>query len=287
MKTRNELEAERRKSAGLRKNVEEEIQKGMDKALAGMTTDLLNKQFELLAHQAKVQAKERELQYREDRIEQLEVFLSEGQKYAYRLSNEEEDGLTIAEVIDEHDRRQAELTACKEFADREHKLAMHLQTVHFREAALQMREQQYKAIMRSSFEAEMREKNMPDMDAKLNQVADAEYNRGFGAGKVAGRAEAEDEAHQKGFLEGYQACHVTQVALSNFRHGRLARDSSELDFLYNAAHPHNLFTMGVKIGGLKLDKEKKPMVNGVRDKQIPLEKKPVLKQQKAEEPVRK
>jgi hypothetical protein len=287
MKTRNELEAERKKSVGMRKQVEEEIQRGMDKALASMTTDLLNKQFELLAHQAKVQAKERELQYREDKIEQLEIFLSEGQKYNYRQHNEEEGGLSMTEVIQEHNRRQAELTVRKEFADREHKLAMRLQSVHFREAALQRREQQYKAIMRNSFETEMREKTMLDMDEKLNQVADVEYNRGFGAGKVAGRAEAEGEAHQLGFLEGYHSCHLTQVSLSNFRHGRLARDSPELEFLYDPAHPHNLFTMGTKIGGLSLGKEKKPTANSVQREQIAVERKPVLEQDKAEEPVRK
>jgi hypothetical protein len=287
MKTRNELETERKKSAGMRKLVEEEIQKGMDEALASMTTDMLNKQFKMLAYQSKVETKERELQYRENCIEQLEVFLSEGQKYTYRQNNEEEGGLSMAEVKREHDRRQAELAARKDIADREHKLAMRIQGIQLREAAQQMREQQYKALMHGSFEVEMREKVMPDMDAKLNAVADVEYNRGFGAGKVAGRAEAEDEARQQGFLEGYQACHQTQVALSNALRGRLAHDSPELDFLYDSAHPHNLFTIGTKVGALSFDKGKKPVGSSVQHQQVQAEKKAVGEQRKIEEPVRK
>jgi hypothetical protein len=287
MKSRNELEAERKKSIGMRKLIEEDMRKGMEASLASMTTDLLNKQFKLLAHQEKVDAKERELRYREERIEQLEVFLSEGQKYVHRQNNKE-DGLSIVEVRSEHDRRQAELTVRKDFADREHQLAVRLQGVQFREAAQHMREQQYKAIIHDSFEAGMREKTMPDIEAKLEAVADVEYNRGFGAGKTAGRAEIEEETRQQGFLEGYQACHRAQVTLSNFRYGRIARDSPELDFVYDPAHPQNLFAMGAKVGGLlSLDKGKKVVAQPQTHPQAPVEKQAVREQKRVGESIRK
>jgi hypothetical protein len=110
MKARTELEAERKKNANMRVSVGDEKQKNMDAALGAMTTDLLHKQGKLLAHQEKVDAKQRELQYREARIEQLEIYLSEGQKQAYRAANGEEyeyeDGLTMADVDREFDLRQ-------------------------------------------------------------------------------------------------------------------------------------------------------------------------------------
>jgi hypothetical protein len=290
MKTRNELEAERKKHAGMRRSIEDETRTGMEATLASMTADLLDKQYKTLAHQQKVDTKERELRFREDRIEQLEVFLSEGQKHAYRQENEEDGGLSMAEVRGEHDRRQAELAVRKGFADREHKLAVHSQTLQIREAGLHMREQQYKALMRSSFEAEMRDKTLPDMEAKIKAVGDVEHNRGFGAGKIVGRAEVEEETRQQGFLEGYQACHRSQVALSNLRHGRIARDSPELDFIYDPAHPHNLFAVGARVGGLPVEKGKKTMGSSVAHQETHPQgrvEKPVQEQKKVEEPVRK
>jgi hypothetical protein len=291
MKMRNELEAERKKLAGMRKLIEEETRMGMDATLGSLTANLFNEQYKTLAHQQKVDAKVRELRFREDRIEQLEIFLSEGQKYAYRQENEEEGGLSMAEVRSEHERRQAELAVRKDFADREHKLAMHKQALQLREAGLQMREQQYKALVRGKLEAEMRDKTLPDMKAKLEAVANVEYNRGFGAGKVAGRGEVEEETRQQGFLEGYQACHRAQVVLSNLRHGRIARDSPELDFIYDLAHSHSLFAMGARVGGLlSAEKGKKPMATIAVHQQTHSQgqmEKPVQGQKKAEEPVLK
>jgi hypothetical protein len=288
MKTRNELEAERKKRTGMRKSIEDEIRTGMEATLASMTADLLDKQYKTLAQQQKMDAKERGLRLREDRIEQLEVFLSEGQKYAYRQENEEEDGLSMTEVRSEHDRRQFELAVRKGFTDCESKLAVDIQALQIREAGLQMREQQYKALMRSSFEAEMRDKTLPDIEAKLEAAAVVEYNRGFGVGKAAGRAEAEEETRQQDFLEGYQACYRAQVALSNFRHGRIARDSPELDFIYDPAHPHNLFAMGARVGGLlSVDKGKKATGSSGAHTQGQMAEQPLQEQKKVEEPVRK
>jgi hypothetical protein len=289
MKTRNELEAERKKSADMRTSVENEKQKVMEAALAVMTTDLLNKQGKTLSHQAKVDAKERELQYREARIEQLEIYLSEGQKQIYRQANPDEDidedGLTMADVNREHDRRQAELSAKKHIADMESKLNHRLQTLKLREAAQQMREEQYKALMRGAVEAEVREGSMPEVEAKLAQVADIEYNRGFGAGKEAGRRQSEEGAHERGLLEGYVLCHRSQVTMSKFRQGLIARDSPELDFIFDATHPHNMFTMGARFGEMKVGKEKKQMADGVQHKPVQGERKPDQEQNKPQEMV--
>jgi hypothetical protein len=281
MKARNELDAERRKSASVRTIVEEEQQKTMDAALAVMMTDLLNKQGKTLVHQAKVEAKERDLQYRQARIEQLEVYLSEGQKQFFRQANEEEDGPSIDHVNREHDRRQAELKTRKYIADMEGKLANRLQGLELREAALQMREKQYKALMRSALETEMREKSMPDVEVKLAQVAEIEYNRGYGVGKEAGRLQVEGEAHEKDFLEGYGACYRSQVTLSKVRHGVISQDSPEVDFIFDPAHPHNPYNIGKKLGFLE---EKEKRSSSVKKVNV-IKKEPGM-QKKAEEPTR-
>ncbi|KAF1915624.1 hypothetical protein BDU57DRAFT_452017, partial [Ampelomyces quisqualis] len=293
MKLRNELEAERKKSANMRKSVEEEKEKVMEAALSTMTTELLNKQVKMLTHQAGVEAKERDLQFREARIEQLEVYLSEGQKQVYRQSIGDEGGLTMAEVDREHDCRQAELQAKKYIADMEGKLAIRLQGLQLREAAQQMREQQYKALMRSSLEAETKQRMAQEIDARVNEVADMEYNNGFGAGRVAGHADVEVEVRQQGFLEGYNACRETEVLLSKTRQGLISRDSPELDFLYDSAHPRNPFTMGTRIGEWQRKQgqgQLKSMAEKVTMKKEPIgEKKAeaLVVQKKAEAPVGK
>lgn len=290
MKVRNELDAERKKSTSMRKSIEDEKEKVMDAALASMTTELLNKQFKTLTQQGKVEAMERDLLFRQARIEKLEVFLSEGQKQVYRQSHtDEEEGaenLNMAEVNREHDRRQTELKAQKEIADREGKLAICLQGLRLLEAAQEMREQQYKTLIRGAVESETREKAMPNMDIKLNEIAGIEYNRGFCAGKAIGRAGVK-ETREQGFIEGYAACRRAEVTLSKMRQGHIDRDSQELDFLYNPAHPHNIFTMGTKVGGMSSDKGKKPLVNNAEAMQDRGDKKPLPEQRKVEEPVRK
>jgi hypothetical protein len=147
-----------------------------------------------------------------------------------------------------------------------------------------MREAQFKTLMRGSIEAELREKSLPDVEAKLSEVADIEYNRGFGAGKEAARRQAEEEAREQGFLEGYGACHRAEVTLSRFRQGLIARDSPELDFLFDPAHPHNIFNVGTRIGELERNKEGQNVVK----QPVPMSKgKGPVSQKQVEEPVRK
>jgi hypothetical protein len=284
MKKQNELDAERKKSAGMRKAIEEEKDKAMETALAGMTMDLAKKQAAMHAREAKLGAKERDLQFREARIEQLEVFLSEGQKYLYRQYFGDHSGLDMTDINHEHDLRQAQLKAKKDIEDMKDKLMVDRQDVQLREASLQMREQQYRAVLRSSFEAEKREAATLSLEAELEEVADVEYNRGFGAGKLAGRQEAEKEVRQQAFLEGYSACRRAGVILSKVEHGLIAPNSPEAEFLFKAAHPENPFTMGTKIGAMGVSKAEKNVTNGVHHGQTEEIKKPVEEQKKTEKP---
>lgn len=304
MKVRNELDAERKKSTNMRSSIEEEVQKSTDASLARLTTELFQKQVKTLAQQGKLEAKERELLFRQAQIEQTEIFLSEGQKQLYRQASidngddVEESTLSMAEVNREYERRQAELVAQKNLSEREGQLSMRDKALQLREAAQMMREQQYKALIRSTVEAERREDVIPNMDAKLDEVADLEYNRGFGAGKAAGRAAADKGTHEQSFVEGYSAARRAELALNKLKMGSIARDSPELDFLYNASHPYNMFAMGARVGSMDLGKqtsmtnmtqtqgERKP-VEVETSIQAQVEKRPVQEQKKAEEAVRR
>ena len=286
MKTRSELQDERQKNASMRKAVEQEIRTTTEAAFAASTLELFNKQVKTLAQQAKVDAKDRELGYREKRIEQLEIFLNEGQKHFHRRVVEEE-GLSIAAIVSEHKSCKDELLAMRNIADREAKLAVRLESLNIREAAQQMREVQYRAVIRESLEAEIRTKGMPDTKAKLDEVADLEYNRGYGEGKAAGREEADVGSRQKGFLEGYDACHRAQSALQSLRSGRIPRDSPELDFLYDASHPHNAYNVGFRYSGGVLSSSKSNGTADPQHKAPPGAVKPVPEQVKADEPLRR
>ncbi|KAH7074505.1 hypothetical protein BKA63DRAFT_533622 [Paraphoma chrysanthemicola] len=292
MKVRTELDAERKKSANMRKVIGAEKQQEMDAALVSMTTDLLSKQAEALSSKMRLKAKERELAYREARIQQLEVYLSEGQKQIYHQDDGELGDRTMADVDREHERRQAELKMQKVTADMEGKFATRLQHLQLREAAQQMREQQYKALIRGEIKSELKCRTEPEIEEKITETADIEYNRGFGAGKEAGRKQAEEEAHERGFLEGYGACHRAEATLSKFRQGIISRDSPELDFIYDAAHPHNPFTIGEKMGVLRgkgsIEKGQAVDLNVGKGKQPVIEQREhIVVQRRAEEPGRK
>lgn len=286
MKLRNELAMEREKGAHMCTSVETEKRKELEAALSSMMNDLLRNQTDTLAHKAKVEAMGRDLEYRAKRIQQLEVFLTEGQKQIFHKYDEvDTEGRTMDDVIHEHEYRQAELKAQKNVADIEGKLAIRSQGLQLREVAQRMREELYEALMRKSWEAEFMEKCMPITNLKLAEVADIEFNNGFGAGKDAGRKEAEEEIRQQGFLEGYAACHRAQVALSNMRAGRIPHDSPELAFIHDPAHPHHPLNMGAKLGELELKKmAEKVKVNVPEPRKV--QEQPVVVQQ-VEEPVRK
>ncbi|KAL5114544.1 hypothetical protein ACEQ8H_007577 [Pleosporales sp. CAS-2024a] len=282
MKMRNELEAERTKNTNMHAAIKDALTQKMDKALASMTMDLVKKQAETLEQQTKVEAMVRDMAYREKGIKQMEVWLSAGQKVlhsrrSHRGDEEEEKEeeeeekeedaagdmtMTMATVNREHSRQQADLLTQKRMTEREAAVTARLQAIEMRESAQVMREQQYKMLFHSANAA-----MMPNMDAKREQVGgEREYSRGFDAGKMAAGAEHVDkkEAREQGFLEGYAACQRHQVALSKLRqqsmiaHGDAAA-AAELDFIFDAASPHNLFAMGMRIGceeGKGKDKDK-------------------------------
>ncbi|KAH7359702.1 hypothetical protein BKA66DRAFT_515056 [Pyrenochaeta sp. MPI-SDFR-AT-0127] len=252
MKAQNELNVERKKSVNLRKTIEAEQQQRIESAFSGMTSDLLCKQIEVYAQTAKNEARERGFEFREKKIKQLEVYLSEGQKQLkYKL---EERALRPMDAVErEYIKRDAELSVRKSMADIEGKANADAKRLRFREAAQQMREQQYKALIHDTIESEIREKMV--QREKLDEIAEFEYNRGFAAGKGAGHMEALEEGRQRGFLEGYGACHRTQAAISDMRAGRIPHDSLELDFLFDPSHSHNPYNIGARLR--ELEKEKK------------------------------
>lgn len=250
MKLKNELDAERTKNIHLRKAVEAEQQQKVEAASSVMLTNLLREQAAALTLKSKVEARERDLDHREQKITQLEVYLSEGQKQLmYDLEKNGDRPMSAVQM--EHARREAELNAQKAMADMNGKLNIKIEALCLREGAQQMREQHWKAMAREQLEVEFADNSITH--EKADEVAEEAYNDGFGAGKEAGRKEALKESHQRGFLEGYGACHRTQIMLSKVRQGLIARDDPELNFLYDASHPHNLWNIGEMVGRLQRD----------------------------------
>jgi hypothetical protein len=278
MKTKHELDAERTKNLRLRKNIEAEQQQKIEAASCIMLTNLLREQAEALTLKSRVEARERDLDLREQKISQLEVYLSEGQKQLmYAL--EENGDRPMSAVQMEHARREAELNAQKNFADLNGKLEFKIEAQRLREGGQHMREQHYKAMVREELQAELAETSISH--EKAEEIADIEYNNGFGAGKEAGRKEALKESHQRGFLEGYGACHLTQVTLSKVRQGLIAHNDPTLDFLYDANHPHNLWNIGELVGRLERDDKVALMKDSVK-KEMEDEKKTPVPSQKVE-----
>ncbi|CAO2649231.1 Nn.00g066160.m01.CDS01 [Neocucurbitaria sp. VM-36] len=248
MKTQNELNSARKQKVHLRTIIEAEQLQKIDAAFSSMLSALLQKQAEALSLKSDVEAKQRNLTHREKMIEQFEVYLAEGQKQVkYQL---EHQGIrTMDEVNRELIKREADLSAKKCIADMEGKLSLQSERIHLREAAQQMREQQYKSLVRSAIESEIHA--VAISPEKAAETAKEEFTRGFAEGKEAGRKDALDEAQQEAFVHGYAACRRAQIALHDLRTGRIARDSAELDFLFDAGHVENLFNRGLQIGRLQ------------------------------------
>ncbi|KAL1793666.1 hypothetical protein ACET3X_008648 [Alternaria dauci] len=271
MKTKHELDVEREKNRRLRTTIEAEQQQKVEAASSSMLSNLLREQAEALTLKAKVEARERELDTREQKISQHEMYLSEGQKQLwYSL---EKQGVRPMSAVDmQRARQEAELNAQKTMADVNGKLNIKFEGLRLREAAQQMREQQYKAIIHDSLKSEL-ENSLTD--EKAEEIAELEYNNGYGAGKEIGRKEGHEKSRQRGFLEGYGACHRAQVTLSKFRQGLIDRNSPELDFLYDASHPHNLWNIGELVGRLQHEDDVERMKN-VEKKEVTTEKKSII-----------
>ena len=244
MKTQNELNAERTKNIHLRKTLETELQRKNEVVLSTMMAELFQKQVETLTQNEKNVGKARDLHYREQKIEQLETFLSEGQKqFHYELDKR---GIRPVDAIERVSiKRDAELAFQKDVSVIEGDISQRLERLHLRESFLQAREKQYRGLIRESLESEILEKSVSA--EKVTEIAEVEYNNGFAAGKKIAMRAAEEESLKKGFLDGYSACQRAQSAIAKLRAGRIACDSPELDFLFDAAHPHNMYTLGAQM----------------------------------------
>jgi hypothetical protein len=249
MKMRDGLQAAQKENAEMRVQIETEKQKSLDAAMSGLLTDLLRKQAEALDMKAKAQAKQYELQYREQKIEQLEVFLAKGQKqFHYELDQRGIQPMSAIEA--ERIRENLALEMKRQFASTEIRLANTADRIRQRESVQEIREQQYKATVRDAMEREIREKMGLEMQSRAedSKCAEIEHQRGFIEGRRIGRNEAMQEIGRKHYLKGYLACNHTQTVLHKVRSGHIPPDSNELAFLFDPTHRENLFNLGREVG---------------------------------------
>ncbi|KAF3049393.1 hypothetical protein E8E11_009474 [Didymella keratinophila] len=249
MKARNDLNHERKVNTEMRKTVGAEKQASIGAAMANMLSDLLQKQAEALTAKAKLQQKERDLQYREQKITQIETYLANGQKQLkYQL---EQQGIRTMSQVDESKlRREVELQMKHQLSDIEGKIGIQVERLRHQEAAQNIREEQYKALIRDALENELREQLARDTQAKISttKLTESAYERDFAEGKKSGGAESAEEEHKQDFLQGYAACYRTLTVLHNVRNGKIAVDSPEVAFLFNPTHPENPHNVGLDIG---------------------------------------
>ncbi|USP78580.1 carbonate dehydratase [Curvularia clavata] len=230
LKIRDDLAAERTKNLTQRQQMKSEQRQYLEATFSNMVTDLLHEQIDILARKANIEARERDVLFREQRAAQLESFLAEGQRQlVYGLDEHHMNAVQL-----DHIGRETDLKMRKHLTDREAKLAVKSEELRLRASAQEKREELYKIMVRELLEAEIKKSVLSVED---------EYKRGFKDGKEAGKQE---------FLKGYHACHRAQATLSMFRKSEMVHGAPELDFLFDPAHPGNMFNMGVQIGKLEL-----------------------------------
>jgi hypothetical protein len=248
IKTRDELDSERKLHSQMQRKVEAETRASYSAAVASTLNDLLFRQAETLAAKAKYEGKWRELQYREDRIAQLERYLSAGQaQLKYQL---EQQGIRPMREVDEAKlKSEVELSMKRQYADIEGKIAIQVDRLRLQDAAQKVREQQYKALLRPSLEREIREEfcqsSSAANDAKAAEGVVGEHRR------TVGKAETSDMQPNRAFLEGYAACNRAQKAVYDMRNGTITPDSPKLAFLFDPTHPENPLNIGHSIGRLE------------------------------------
>lgn len=253
LKARQDLASERLINQNARITVEAETRQNVEAGFMSMLAEVLSKQAELVKQEALLKVRELDIQRRAEQVEQLEVFLAEGQKQLYR-DLEERGGRPFNSVELEYARRQGQTDALSKFRGVEAKLEAKLQQLNVREAGLDFRERHYKAQIRDALETELREVLEVEV---ATRISEAEYGRGFTAGKRAGRAESDEEVRRDGFSQGYTACLETQERLKRLRAGQIPHDSPELDFLVDLSHPDNPLIRGVQIGRYEEARKKK------------------------------
>jgi hypothetical protein len=257
MKTRNDLDTERKINAEMRRTVGAEQQANIGAAMSDMLTDLLHKQAEALGAKAKAQEKELELQFREQKIAQLEVYLSDGQK---QLHNQlEERGIRSMSAVDRANLvREVELKVRHQFSEVEGKIDIQVERLRHQEAALKVREQQYKVIVRDTLEADIREQVAQETQTKFAYIKspEAEHERGLTKSRLVSGSGTPETALRQAFLEGYHICYRSQSSIYNIQNGNLAVDSPELSFLYDPTHPDNPHNIGLETGRMQAAGEK-------------------------------
>lgn len=233
-----------------RADTQDEKRNELDAGLSDLLSHLLHQHSSVLALEAKLEQKQRDVEFREKKIHQLEVFLAEGQKQLYfQLDRDGVRHMTDVEV--ERVQRAAELGAKKQIADVEGEIRAQVERLRMRESAQSLREKQYRAVVGASMEREMRVALVHELEAR---IATREFERGFAAGREdGGQAGGESgvASREKAFLEGYAACRRVQVALTRLRSGQLAVNSPELEFLHNVDHAENLVERGVQLGRME------------------------------------
>ena len=252
MKAQNDLDHERKINTEMRKTVRAEKQASIGAAMGDTLSDLLKKQAEALAAKAKMQEKERHLQYREQRITQVETYLANGQKQLkYQL---EQQGIRTMSEIDEADLRcEVELQMKHQLSEIEGKIGIQVERLRHQEAAQKIREQQYKVLIRDALENELREQLARDMQSKISdaKLTESAYERSLAEGKMSAGAESSEEERKHDFLKGYAACYRTLTVQYNVRNGKLAVESPEAAFLFDLTHPENPHKVGLDIGRME------------------------------------
>lgn len=249
MKARDDLEHERKINIEMRKTVGAEKQASIGAAMADMLSDLLQKQAEALTAKAKTQEKERDLQYREQKIAQIETYLANGQKQL-KWKLEQQGTSTMSQVDEANLRREIELKMKHQLSDIEGKIGIQVERLRHQEAAQNIREHQYKALIRDALENELREQIAQNMQAKSTdtRLVERAYERGLAKGKKSEVANVSKGEHKQDFLKGYAACYRTLTILHNVRNGKIAVDSPEIAFLFDPSHPENPHNLGLDIG---------------------------------------
>ncbi|KAJ4379367.1 hypothetical protein N0V86_005412 [Didymella sp. IMI 355093] len=249
MKARSDLHYERKINVEMRKTVEVEKQASIGSAMADMLNDLLQKQAGALNAKARMQEKERDLEYREQKITQLETYLANGQKQLkWQL---EEQGIRAMSQVDEANlRREVELQMKHQLSEIEGKIGIQVERLRYQEAAQKIREQQYRVLIRDALENEVREELARDMQGKISdtEVTEAAYERGIAEGKRSGGSKSSEDEHKQEFFKGYAACYRTLTILHNVRNGKIAVESSDVAVLFDPTHPENPHNVGLHIG---------------------------------------
>ncbi|CAE7007313.1 hypothetical protein PTTW11_01529 [Pyrenophora teres f. teres] len=287
---KRELEEERAKNVRMRKSLEEEYKLKFDAASSDILNTFIREKVEAIMAKAHFEARNDDLNFREEKIQKIEVLLSEGQKrLVYDI--EKKGGEPMSAVQTRHIRDEAKLSAEKRLADVEAKVSTEMDKLSAASKAQTTREECYKTLIRDSLLAELK-KSTISLD-KAEEIAEVEYRNGFAAGKEAGRKEVRETENQRSFLEGYRVSRHTHILLSKVRKGKIPSDSPELSFLYDPDHPYNLYTIGERLGRMGDGNVTAALPDG-HTRNTAIEKKPRTSdktdstvQQQPEEPVRR